>query len=150
MVVQRLQALAKLVHPFLALASLRTISNAWCTAARFGNADKRCTFKCGEGNDSLRHYFVCQELRVQMNRVFKEAPLAFRDHFPEFLTLSYRGTMSDNELILSAVTSDAILHVLYNSRGNAVEQHVRARLRFTAKQTAGVRSVICHFSSLAQ
>ena len=58
----------------LTFTHIRTISNHWCTRARFGAKSVGCVFSCGHDNDNIRHSCSCPKFWTAFFSIAKITP----------------------------------------------------------------------------
>jgi hypothetical protein len=147
---RRFAYIAKTLPPFLATAVLKSITNCWCTSARFHETLLPCRMCAAPNGDTLRHYIVCprilQALAVNVPKLHQH--WGNPDHpLTGFLLL---GSLREKDQLLGiALAHDAILTSLNTVRARSqspteaeLTSMFKARLRKQALKDACARAVL--------
>ena len=112
-----LAALGQTAPPCVWAAVFRAMVNGWTTAARMQRRGP-CSFRCGAGEDCLRHYASCPTAQRLAQRLLGLPPLTGQEATLRFLGLR-RGSAA--ELRLAAVHTYAIYRASNAVRGGSAD-----------------------------
>jgi hypothetical protein len=122
---KRLQLLFASLHYTVAMASIRTVCNAWNTAARFHSEPKPCCF-CGlPGGDDVVHFASCPDVISVFDGSFDEVlTLNAKDELALFLGLP--PFLEDHAILVHGICISAFL-ATHQSIGGCFRSQAHSR-----------------------
>ena len=148
--IRRFAFIARNLPPFVATSVLKSITNCWCTSARFHDTQLPCRMCGTAGKDDLRHYVECP---VVLNALKAHLPKLHQhwgnpdDSLAGFLFL---GSLREKDQLLGiALAHDAILTSLNTLRTQdkiatleLASSLVKARIRQQAIRDGRARNLV--------